>query len=194
MNITANYSSGARKKRIRPPDSLRSPLAPIWIEPVETWRALVTEDVLIDTNNRLDMSNNQNHSNNHNANNLKKINSKSEVKASLPRRHTMNLADLNSISNNLASLNIFSGLRLTNKNRKNKSCNNDEYEDYNASSELEENDTQKVSDDLRVATSRLTTPIYLKSGPGYDDFGYVSTQELVKVRISKNLNLAVCVF
>jgi hypothetical protein len=192
MNITANYSSSSscnRRKRIRAPDSLRSPLAPIWIEPVETWRALVTEDVLIDTNSKLDFSRNNS------VNNSESGNSSMSNTGKVPsRRYTsINMTDLNSVSNNLASLNIFSGLRLS----KSKKCSNHnnssddydrEYYDNDRSTRSghnemeEENETKKVSDGLRVAKARLTIPIYLKSGPGYDDFGYVSTQELIKVR------------
>jgi hypothetical protein len=181
MNITANYPSSNscnRRKRIRAPDSLRSPLAPIWIEPVETWRALVTEDVLIDTNTKLDFSKNSSHSvrNESSSSNNNSVNNKS-------RRHTsINMTDLSSVSNNLASLNIFSGLRLS-KNKSNNSSSNDaDYHDADCSQSGHDEDTKKVSDGLRVAKARLTTPIYLKSGPGYDDFGYVSTQELIKVR------------
>ena len=117
-NTSSNYPSNINnsinnhlKRKIKAPESLKSPLAP-WRDPVENWRALVTEDVVID--------------------NLKSTN-----QANMPnRRHTMNIADIHSISNN-----------------------------------------------WEIAKSRLSTPIYFKSGPGYDDScGFVSNQELVKVR------------
>ena len=136
-NTGTIYSSNinSSKRKIKAPDSLKSPLAP-WRDPVENWRALVTEDVLIDNN------------------------PKSTNQANMPnRRHTMNIADIHSISNNLSSLNILSGFRTTNRKQ------------------------IKVSDNWEIAKCRLTTPIYFKSGPGYDDsYGFVSNQELVKVR------------
>jgi hypothetical protein len=70
-----NYSS-SRKRRIKAPDSLKSPLAP-WCEPDENWRSLVTEDILFDTNNKLDQSN---------------------TRVTPTRRHTMNMADFKSLS------------------------------------------------------------------------------------------------
>jgi hypothetical protein len=140
-NTSSNYPSNINnsinnhlKRKIKAPESLKSPLAP-WRDPVENWRALVTEDVVID--------------------NLKSTN-----QANMPnRRHTMNIADIHSISNNLSSLNIFSGFGASNRKQ------------------------IKVSDNWEIAKSRLSTPIYFKSGPGYDDScGFVSNQELVKVR------------
>ena len=74
------------------------------------------------------------------------------------------MSDFQSLSSNLSSLNIFSGLWSNNNNSRKQF---------------------KVSDKWKVAKSRLTTPIYFKSGPGYDDFGYVSIQELIKVRLTK---------
>jgi hypothetical protein len=147
INISKNYSS-QRKKRIKAPESLKSPLAP-WRDPVENWRALVTEDVLIDANNKLDGLRTP----------------RNPQPGMLGRRHTMNIADIQSISSNLSSLNIFSGITSIN----NKSNNSD-------------NNRQAKVSNWKVAKSRLTTPIYFKSGPGYDDFGFVSTQELIKVR------------
>jgi hypothetical protein len=134
-----NSFNNQLKRKIKAPDSLKSPLAP-WRDPVENWRALVTEDVLIDNNLK---ANNQ---------------------TNLPnRRHTMNLADIQSISTNLSSLNILSGFGTSNRKQ------------------------IKVSDNWELAKSRLSRPIYLKSGPGYDDsYGFVSNQELVKVRRSEN--------
>lgn len=157
MNMTSySANSSMRKKRIKAPESLRSPLTPIWIEPIETWRALVTEDVLTDNNSKQD--------------------------SSMKRNQTMHLADLSSLSNNLASLNIFSGLRLLNR-----STTNEQQQQQSANDETRIYDSKKVSDELRVVRSRLTNPIYMKSGPGYDDFGYVSTQELIKVKRTKML-------
>ena len=40
----------------------------------------------------------------------------------------------------------------------------------------------KVSSKWRVVKSKLTTPVYLKSGPGHYDFGYVDLNELIKVK------------
>jgi hypothetical protein len=140
-----SYSASQRKRRIKAPDSLKSPLAP-WRDPVENWRALVTEDVLLGPQSP------HHHS---------KATSSHNQPSHMPqRRHTMNLADIRTISTNLSSLNIFSGFSTSRKQI-------------------------KVSDNWELAKSRLTTPIYFKSGPGYDDsFGFVSNQELVKVRSS----------
>lgn len=163
MNMTSySANSSMRKKRIKAPESLRSPLTPIWIEPIETWRALVTEDVLTDNNSKQDSS-------------------------SMKRNQTMHLADLSSLSNNLASLNIFSGLRLLNRSN----TTNEQQQQQSAADETRVYDSKKVSDELRVVRSRLTNPIYMKSGPGYDDFGYVSTQELIKVKRMKMRVLSV---
>ena len=140
-NMKITYSN-QRKRRIKPPESLKSPLAP-WREPVEDWKALVTEDVFDDVNKFENMRKNS--------------------QCKLPsRRHTMTLSDIKSISNNIKSLNIFSGFSSSAANKRKQQT--------------------KVSDSLKVAQSRLTTPVYFKSGPGYDDFGFVSTQELIKVR------------
>jgi len=146
MNMPTNYSGHQRKRRIKPPESLKSPLAP-WREPVEDWKALVTEDVF-DEENKFE--------------NMRNKTSQSKMPN---RRHTMTLSDIKSFSSNIKSLNIFSGfssaIGVENVVRKTQN---------------------KVSDNLKVVQSRLTTPVYLKSGPGYDDFGFVSTQELIKVR------------
>jgi hypothetical protein len=146
MNMTSNYTGHQRKRRIKPPESLKSPLAP-WREPVEDWKALVTEDVFDEENKFENMRNKTSQSNMPN------------------RRHTMTLSDIKSFSSNIKSLNIFSGFStaMGGENVSRKKSN-------------------KVSDNLKVVQSRLTTPVYLKSGPGYDDFGFVSTQELIKVR------------
>ncbi len=174
FNITTNYTNNQQKKKIRPPESLKSPLAPIWIEPVETWRALVTEDVLSDA--ALATNNNS-------------------IKDSSKNRFSDNL---NALSQSLASLNIFSGLTTTATKSKTRISEEDEVSgehDEDCCYDLDDNNSldgdklthshlsssNKVSVGLKVAKSRLTTPVYMKSGPGYDDFGYVSTQELIKV-------------
>ena len=144
---TTNYTTHQRKRRIKPPESLKSPLAP-WREPVEDWKALVTEDVFDDVNKFENMR-------------------KNTQASKMPnRRHTMTLTDMKTISNNIKSLNIFSGFSTA----------------LGVENVMRKKQHTKVSDNLKVAQSRLTTPVYLKSGPGYDDFGFVSTQELIKVR------------
>lgn len=156
-----NNTTIGRKRRIKAPESLKSPLAP-WREPVENWRALVTEDVLIDTNSKVE---------NIRSNTGSIFGPNIGTNSGVNRRHTMNLADLQAISSNLSSLNIFSGFTKSKENK-------------NAQMDANKNQSEqiKVSDNWKVAKSRLTTPIYFKSGPGYDDFGFVSTQELIKVR------------
>ncbi len=43
-------------------------------------------------------------------------------------------------------------------------------------------DSKSVSKNLRIAKSRLRTPVYLRHGPGCSDFGFVTTQDLLQVR------------
>jgi len=124
-----NYSS-TRKRRIKAPESLKSPLAP-WCEPDENWRALVTEDILFDTNNKLDQSN---------------------TRVTPTRRHTMNMADFKSLSN------IFKKKATISKQ-------------------------VKVSNYNTLNNKLTTTSIYMRSGPGQSDFGYVDLNELMKVSL-----------
>lgn len=81
--------------------------------------------------------------------------------AKISRRHTMNLADLNRITSSLSAFNIF--------NRSDNS-KHDSHENH-----LYNFKHSKVSDNL-------SKPVYYKSGPGCCDFGYVSSQDLIKVR------------
>jgi len=78
-NTSSNNPGNSTKRSIKAPESLKSPLAE-WSEPVEDWRALVTEDILSESGRSPSMRN-------------------------LDRRHTLNLAD--TITANLAALNIF---------------------------------------------------------------------------------------
>lgn len=153
------------RKRLKPPESLtKSPLSS-WNEPIEDWRALVTEDIF--DKDRLNDSIEQ-------QNNGKLINTPS-------RRYTMNIFD---ISRNLTTLNIFSQKNKLNNNRTsniNNNNNNNSFSHNRHNKTLNEH-KQKVSKSWQIVKSRLMTPIYMKSGPGYHDFGFVSLQELVKVR------------
>ena len=133
-------TSSQQKKSIKAPESLKSPLAE-WSDPVEDWRALVTEDILTETKNRFE--------------------GRSPSMRNLERRHTMNLAD--TISNNLASLNIFSGLANSEKKK------------------LAER-KHKVSEEIEYSNKSEKNPVYLKSGPGHADFSFVSAEDLIKVR------------
>ena len=135
----------SQQKRIKAPDCLKSPLAE-WSDPVEDWRALVTEDILSDTNSRLEG---------------RSLNGQK-------RRHTMNLTD--TISNNLASLNIFSSLTNSEKSK------------MNTERKI------KVSGDFTDRTYLFREPIYLKSGPGHVDFSFVAMEELIEVRKISGLN------
>lgn len=180
MNLTSASSSSSNavaetKKRIKAPESLRSPLTP-WRDPVENWRALVTEDVLDELGTHDEFSaqhrsaNNQNH---HRTPGSKMPN----------RRHTMTFADLNRVSSTLASINIFSGFGSGNGSTGAKIQQQKSLTSHSESREFaSDSSCKKVSNSWQIAKSRLTTPVYLKSGPGYDDFGFVSTQELIKVR------------
>lgn len=143
-NLTDSFSMQSQQKRIKAPDCLKSPLAE-WSDPVEDWRALVTEDIFSDnTNVRLEGR----------SPSLRNIEQK--------RRHTMTLT--NTISNNLASLNIFAGLTNSEKSKMN-------------------NERKiKVSTDFTGRTKLYRDPIYLKSGPGHVDFGFVAMEDLIKVR------------
>jgi hypothetical protein len=159
--ILLNLSIEQRKKRIKGDDCLRSDLSP-WGEPVENWRALVTEDILTDTFNKTDSR-------------------RTSLAGNLSRRHTMNISDM---SNNLSSLNIFSSFRTNHFSPHNNpySPNKNNNNNNNINEKNTNLNSKKVSDNWNIAKSRLTSPIYLKSGPGYDDFGFVSSQELIKVR------------
>ena len=78
-NISSSSSSSSnRKRRIKAPDSLKSPLAP-WCEPTENWRALVTEDILVDSISS-------------------KPDNATHTRNTPTRRHTMNMADFKSLS------------------------------------------------------------------------------------------------
>jgi hypothetical protein len=136
-NTSFNTSTNSQRKRLKPAESLtKSPLSK-WNEPIEDWRALVTEDIFDKDNDFLKQQTNK------------------QLKTPT-RRYTMNVFD---VSKNLSTLNIFS---TAEKNRKREN---------------------RVSKNWKLAKSRLITPSgYMKSGPGYHDFGFVSLQELVKVR------------
>lgn len=113
------------KKRIKAPDSLRSPLAP-WRNADDDWKNIITEET--------------------------------KPEAKISRRHTMNLTDLNRITSSISAFNIFS-----------RSDNSNDNHSYSLKH-------SKVSDSL-------SKPVYFKSGPGCCDFGYVSSQDLIKVRL-----------
>ena len=136
-----SMQSNQQKRRIKAPESLKSPLAE-WSEPVEDWRSLITDDILVGTSSS-------------------KLESRTPVGRHLPneRRHTMNMTDLESLSANLASFNIFSGFG----NEKNM-----------------ERKQSKVSVESNVEFN-ANRPQYLKSGPGYYEFSFVSMQELIQV-------------
>ena len=78
-NISScSNNSSNRKRRIKAPDSLKSPLAP-WCEPTENWRAFITQDIPLDSPS----------SKQENA----------HIRNTPTRRHTMNMADFKSFSN-----------------------------------------------------------------------------------------------
>ncbi len=79
-NTSSNNPGNSTKRSIKAPESLKSPLAE-WSDPVEDWRALITEDILSESG-------------------------RSPLTRNLDRRHTLNLTDM--ITANLAALNIFS--------------------------------------------------------------------------------------
>lgn len=137
-DLTDSFATTPQQKRsIKAPESLKSPLAE-WSDPVEDWRALVTEDILTESGRSPSIRN-------------------------LERRHTMNLTD--TISNNLTSLNIFTGLT-------------------NSSKSKQINEGQlKVSEEKDKESMVKRDPVYFKSGPGHVDFGYVGMEDLVKVRL-----------
>ena len=131
---------------------------------MEDWKALVTEDVFDDINKFENLRKNPN-------------------AATMPnRRHTMTIADMKSISNNIKSLNIFSGFGIGGGSSNSNAKTNIKHENNTSAMNAGINNQSKVSDCLKLARSRLQSHIYFKSGPGYDDFGFVSTQELIKVK------------
>ena len=165
------------KKKIKAPDSLKSPLAP-WQEPVENWKALVTEDVF---SAAVELSSS-----------TSPTTTTTTTNKMPSRRHTMTFTDLNRLSSTLASLNIFSS---GNRNKKATAaavtCNKQQLEMSTMAENDEEEEVSRLKWKMAIAKSRLTQPVYFKHGPGYDDFGFVSTNELTKVRRT-NLTL-VCV-
>lgn len=96
----------------------------------------------------------------------------------------MNLAD--TISSNLASLNIFGGLNNSEKTKLS-------------------DQKQKVSELLSECSSYILTrvnneppaadsePAYLKTGPGQVDFGYIAMEELIEVRLLCGVYNSSCV-
>ena len=135
--LQANSSNfNSQRKRIKPAEALtKSPLLK-WNEPLEDWRALVTEDIF-DNNN---------------------IKSPSKNQTPVNRRYTLNVFDVSKKKNSE---------KLVHNSRHSLNMNKREH---------------KVSDSLELAKKKLLEAAYLKSGPGYHDFGFVSLQELVKVR------------
>lgn len=182
-NTSSNWHRQLSKKKIKAPDSLKSPLAP-WQEPIENWKALVTEDVFASPTTSPTKTQQQS----------KKETTTTTTTSKMPsRRHTMTFTDLNRLSSTLASLNIFSGGSAARKNKQQQlqqqqkqkqqrsAMMDEEYDDeYD---EDEEEEVSRLKWKTAVAKSRLTQPVYFKHGPGYDDFGFVSTNELIKVRI-----------
>lgn len=137
MNSLIENMQTKSKKRIKAPDSLRSPLAP-WRNPAEDeWKNILNEEII--------------------------------PEAKINRRHTMSLADINRLTSSISAFNIF--------NRSDKS-KTESHENHSYSFKH-----SKVSDKWQLAKSRLTNPVYYKSGPGYCDFGYVSSHDLIKVRL-----------
>jgi hypothetical protein len=162
-NYTANLSQQSnnpqqQKRRIKAPESLKSPLAE-WSEPVENWRSLITDDIMIG----------------------KAESARTSSHDAQPRRHTMNLTDLDTLTNSLQ--NIFAGFtsELTNMGN---NIKNVESSNCSSNSSLEKLQS-KVSDDASFSKK----PIYFKSGPGHYDFGFVCMQEFIQVRL---IELKIC--
>jgi len=118
---SVNNTGNNTKRSIKAPESLKSPLAE-WSEPVEDWRALVTEDILLENGRTPSMRN-------------------------LDRRHTMNLAD--TITANLAALNIFASgnnkHQQMKKKQKDQQLDNDPNQSNKVSSLGDEMSTQTLS-------------------------------------------------
>ncbi|RNA43851.1 spire -like protein [Brachionus plicatilis] len=124
------------KKRIKAPDSLRSPLAP-WRNTEDEWKNVLCEEM------------------------------KPEPKVN--RRHTMSLADLNRLTSSISAFNIFA--------RADKSNTDSLHDQENYSYSFKHS---KVSDNCQSDKKKSTNPVYCKSGPGYSDFGYVTSHHLIK--------------
>ena len=169
--INASQSQ-QQKKSIKAPESLKSPLSE-WSEPVEDWRALVTEDILAESKNRFEGG-----------------------RSPLERRHTMNLAD--TISTNLASLNLFGSeqkSKLSEQKQKVSEllseCSNyiltriDHQNVRPGENSFEwpvlSNEGTECDSDCNKA---VRSPEYMKSGPGQVDFCYIAMDELIEVRMS----------
>lgn len=185
-----NYRSQPTKKRIKAPESLKSPLTPWRGDPAEpNWKAY------IDDPNSIGLADNS--------------------PSKLPsRRHTMTFADLNRLSSTLSSLNIFSS--ASKKQQQTSPIKTIKETDESSppnSNEVSNSSSKGVFKwdkwDWAIVKSRLfpdsslrmpssskvnnnnnndddnNHPVYLKHGPGYGDFGFVSDSELVKVRRTK---------
>ena len=125
------------------------------------------------------------------------------------RRHTMTFTDLNRLSSTISSLNIFSSASKKQQQQQQQQQkqqetpqNRIEEEDEVSAKNASEDKTTWDKWDWALVKSRLLMskpsievelehhdyhhhqpPVYLKHGPGYDDFGFVSTSELIKVRL-----------
>ena len=158
-NISFNYSLNTQnnntnqRKRLKPAEALtKSPLIK-WNEPIEEWRALVTEDILDHTDHVID-SNEQ----------------LSKNYETPTRRYTLNVFDMkNKYNSNTEKQQIHRNRLSLNSNNK--------------------RDSSKVSNSWILAKNKIieSTTTYMKSGPGFGpDFGFVSIQELVKVRVLRD--------
>lgn len=140
-----NINSNIQRKRLKPAEALtKSPLIK-WNEPIEDWRALVTEDIfdhhLINNNN-------------------------DDYHTPPARRYT---------------LNVFEAKNKFSFSNSEKAINRNSRHAMNVNNNYKRN-TSKVSNNWILAKNKIIETAYMKSGPGYHDFGFVSIQELVKVR------------
>lgn len=124
---------------------------------MEDWRALVTEDILTETKTRFEGTRSKN---------------------PLERRHTMNLAD--TISNNLASLNIFGGMSGNSEKQATK-LSEQKQKVSELLCECSSYSLARVETGLPTAAADSGGPAYLKCGPGQVDFGYIAMEELIEV-------------